>query len=137
MPVSAVSVESVHGRNAERENAAPALPVGVGERSSLSSGQSFPDRQSKSGPPRVRRCARAAIEGLGIAYVPEDLVLEDLAQGRLAMVLDDWSPFFSGYFLYYPSRSQNSPAFKVVVEALRYRQPSRAPKEPPAPLHRQ
>ena len=58
---------------------------------------------------------RGAGEGLGIAYVPEDLVTEDLAQGRLVQVLDHFSPAFPGYYLYYPSRSQNSPAFKAVV----------------------
>jgi hypothetical protein len=36
-------------------------------------------------------------------------------------VLDDWSPTFDGYFLYYPSRRQNLPAFKVIVDALRHR----------------
>ncbi len=63
----------------------------------------------------------AAIAGYGIAYVPEDLVADPVAAGRLQIVLDDWSPKFSGYFLYYPSSRQNAPAFKVVVEALRYR----------------
>lgn len=61
----------------------------------------------------------AAISGLGIAYVPESLVLEALASGQLAQMLDDWSPLFSGYYLYYPSRKQHSPAFAVVVEALK------------------
>lgn len=42
-------------------------------------------------------------------------------RGELVQVLDDWSPFFDGYFLYYPSRRQNLPAFKVIVDALRYR----------------
>ena len=63
----------------------------------------------------------AAISGYGIAYVPEDLVSSHIAQGRLALLLGEWSPRFSGYHLYYPSRRQISPAFSVVVEALRYR----------------
>ncbi len=62
----------------------------------------------------------AAVAGYGIAYVPESLVTEHIAAGRLQQVLDDWSPMFSGYYLYYPSRHQNSPAFKVVVDALRH-----------------
>ena len=37
-----------------------------------------------------------------------------------SQLLDDWSPPFPGYYIYYPSRHQNSPAFKVVVDALRY-----------------
>lgn len=61
----------------------------------------------------------AAISGYGIAYVPEDLVADHVRSGHLAQVLDEWSPKFSGYHLYYPSRRQNSPAFRIVVEALR------------------
>jgi DNA-binding transcriptional LysR family regulator len=61
----------------------------------------------------------AAVAGYGIAYVPEDTVAEHVAAGRLRIVLDDWSPKFAGYYLYYPSRRQNAPAFKVVVDALR------------------
>jgi DNA-binding transcriptional LysR family regulator len=61
----------------------------------------------------------AAANGYGIAYLPENIVASDIASGRLIQVLDDWSPMFPGYYLYYPSRRQNSPAFKVVVDALR------------------
>ncbi|KKB84402.1 LysR family transcriptional regulator [Devosia limi DSM 17137] len=61
----------------------------------------------------------AAANGYGIAYLPENLVERDIASGRLVQVLDDWSPIFAGYYLYYPSRRQNSPAFSVVVNALR------------------
>ncbi|MFC5757412.1 LysR family transcriptional regulator [Rhizobium sp. GCM10022189] len=61
----------------------------------------------------------AAVRGYGIAYVPEDLVAADIAAGRLVRILDDWSPFFPGYYIYYPSRRQNSPAFRLVIEALR------------------
>ena len=63
----------------------------------------------------------AALAGYGITYVPEDIVAEYVAAGRLQIALDDWSPKFSGYFLYYPSRRQKAPAFKVLVDALRYR----------------
>lgn len=63
----------------------------------------------------------AAVNGYGIAYVPNDIVERHLASGELVQVLDDWSPFFDGYFLYYPSRRQNLPAFKVVIDALRHR----------------
>ena len=64
----------------------------------------------------------AALHGHGIAYVPEDMVTGHLASGGLILLLDDWSPPFSGYHIYYPSRRQNLPAFKVVVDALRYRE---------------
>jgi len=63
----------------------------------------------------------AAVNGYGVAYVPEDIVERQIAAGSLVRVLDDWSPFFDGYFLYYPSRCQNLPAFKVIVDALRHR----------------
>ncbi|MER8911127.1 LysR family transcriptional regulator [Mesorhizobium sp. M0854] len=63
----------------------------------------------------------AAISGFGIAYVPENLVSQHIAKGCLRLVLDDWSPPFAGYHLYYPSRRQLSPAMAVIVEALRHR----------------
>jgi DNA-binding transcriptional LysR family regulator len=63
----------------------------------------------------------AALAGFGLAYVPEDLVQTHLAEGRLIRVLADWCPPFSGYHLYYPSRRQPTPAFALLVEALRYR----------------
>jgi DNA-binding transcriptional LysR family regulator len=61
----------------------------------------------------------AALSGYGIAYLPENLVRDDLATGRLVQVLDEWSPFFQGYYLYYTSKRQNAPAFSVVMNALR------------------
>jgi DNA-binding transcriptional LysR family regulator len=63
----------------------------------------------------------AALDGLGLAYVPEDLVQPHLARGRLTRVLEDWCPPFPGLHLYYPSRRQNSPAFALLVDALRHR----------------
>ena len=63
----------------------------------------------------------AALAGLGLAYLPEDQVRAQLYDGRLIRVLADWCPPFSGYHLYYPSRRQPTPAFAVLVDALRYR----------------
>ncbi|MHB9435270.1 LysR family transcriptional regulator [Mesorhizobium sp. P15089B] len=63
----------------------------------------------------------AATSGFGIAYVPENLVSHHIAEGRLRLVLDDWSPPFAGYHLYYPSRRQLSPAMAVIIDALRHR----------------
>jgi DNA-binding transcriptional LysR family regulator len=64
---------------------------------------------------------KAALDGFGLAYVPEDLALPHLATGRLRRVLEDWSPPWSGYHLYYPSRRQPSAAFTLLVDALRHR----------------
>jgi len=63
----------------------------------------------------------AAIAGLGLAYVPESFAAVHIDAGRLERVLEDWCPPFPGYQLYYPSRRQHSPAFALLVEALRYR----------------
>lgn len=64
---------------------------------------------------------RATLAGHGLAYLPADQVAEHIARGALVSVLQDWCPAFPGYHLYYPSRRQLSPAFQVVVEALRFR----------------
>jgi DNA-binding transcriptional LysR family regulator len=62
----------------------------------------------------------AALEGYALAFVPEDLVREYVNDGRLVQVLEDWCPAVPGYHLYYPSRRQSSPAFSLIVNALRY-----------------
>jgi DNA-binding transcriptional LysR family regulator len=63
----------------------------------------------------------AALAGLGLTYLLEDAVRPHLATGQLKRVLEDWCPPFPGYHLYYPSRRQPSPAFALLVDALRYR----------------
>ncbi len=63
----------------------------------------------------------AVLAGMGLAFVLEDVVQTYLADGRLIRVLEDWCEVFAGYHLYYPSRRQSSPAFALVVDALRYR----------------
>jgi DNA-binding transcriptional LysR family regulator len=63
----------------------------------------------------------AALQGFGIAYVPENLVAAHVRAKALRIVLDDWSPKFDGYYIYYPSARQNSAALRIVVEALRER----------------
>lgn len=62
---------------------------------------------------------QAALEGMGVAFLPEEEFAPHLDEGRLVRMLEDWCPFFPGYYLYYPSRRQPSPAFKLVLEALR------------------
>jgi DNA-binding transcriptional LysR family regulator len=63
----------------------------------------------------------AAVNGLGLACLPDDQFGSLIDEGRLVRVLEDWCPPFSGYHLYYPSRRQMSPAFRLLVEALRWR----------------
>jgi DNA-binding transcriptional LysR family regulator len=63
----------------------------------------------------------AALAGLGLAYVGEDVAQPHIVRGSLTRVLEDWCPPFPGYHLYYPSRRQSSPAFALLVDALRYR----------------
>lgn len=62
----------------------------------------------------------AAVDGLGFAYVPEQLAEPFLKSGKLCKLLTEWSPYFPGFHLYYPNRRQSSPAFKAFVEAFRY-----------------
>jgi DNA-binding transcriptional LysR family regulator len=64
---------------------------------------------------------RAALDGIGLAYLPENQAADSIRDGRLVRVLEDWSPPRPAYHLYYPSRRQQSPAFALVLEALRYR----------------
>ena len=62
----------------------------------------------------------AAQAGFGFAYVPEDLAAPHIKSGRLIRVLADWCTPFSGYHLYFPSRRQSSPAFSLLIDALRF-----------------
>jgi len=61
----------------------------------------------------------AALAGFGLAYVPEDTAEPHIASGSLVRVLADWCPFYPGYHLYYPSRRQPTPAFALLLKALR------------------
>ncbi|HGM5804437.1 TPA: LysR family transcriptional regulator [Serratia marcescens] len=61
----------------------------------------------------------AALAGLGIAFLPEEEFGTHLQEGKLIRVLEEWCRPFPGYYLYYPSRKQPSPAFSLVVDALR------------------
>lgn len=63
---------------------------------------------------------RASLAGCGLAFLPESMVDEHVAQGRLRKVLEDWCHVFPGYHIYYPSRRQKSTALGVVLDALRY-----------------
>ncbi|WP_395651137.1 LysR substrate-binding domain-containing protein [Brevundimonas sp.] len=69
----------------------------------------------------VYRIRDAAIAGLGVGYLPTDMVRPEIDAGALVAVLDDWCPSLPGYHLYYLTRRQPSPAFALLVKALRYR----------------
>ena len=64
---------------------------------------------------------QAAVDGLGLCYLPLDYLQTHIDAGELAPVLEDWCPPFPGYHLYYPSRRQQSPALAAFVAAVRYR----------------
>lgn len=67
---------------------------------------------------------RAALEGFGLAYLPHEQVKDRLEDGSLVEVLTGWRQTFEGYHLYYPHRRHPSPAFSLLVEALRWRRPA-------------
>ncbi|MBK1637199.1 LysR family transcriptional regulator [Rhodovulum adriaticum] len=69
----------------------------------------------------VNPVMRAAVDGHGLALIPERLAADHLASGALATCLDAYCPSFPGFYLYYPSRQRPSSAFEVVLEALRER----------------
>lgn len=70
---------------------------------------------------RITPILHAAEDGLGLAYALEDHALPLIAAGKLVRVLEDWCAPFAGYHLYYPSLRQITPAFAVLLDALRYR----------------
>lgn len=69
----------------------------------------------------IRPMVSAALQGFGIAFIPEDSAQPYLASGELVQVLDDWCQPFSGFHLYYPSRRQMNPALALVIEVLRHK----------------
>lgn len=62
---------------------------------------------------------RAALQGLGLAFLFKDVVARDLRDGRLTAVLDDWCPPFEGFYIYYPSRRQMRPALRAFIDFFR------------------
>jgi DNA-binding transcriptional LysR family regulator len=61
----------------------------------------------------------ACLAGVGLAQLSDTHVAPYLASGQLQEVLGDWSDSFPGYHLYYPSRRQQTAAFRAVLEQLR------------------
>jgi len=67
----------------------------------------------------VELVVRAALDGLGLAFLFEEPAGQHIARGKLVRVLEDWCPPFAGFFLYYPSRRQQPAALQALVDALR------------------
>jgi DNA-binding transcriptional LysR family regulator len=65
---------------------------------------------------------QAALDGMGFAYVPLNLMQSHIEQGQLVPVLKDWWPLLTGYHLYYANRRQLAPALALVIETLRWRE---------------
>src|SRR5438128_1952819 len=68
----------------------------------------------------VELVVRAALDGLGLAFLFEERAAPHIAHGELVRVLEDWCPPFDGFFLYYPSRRQQPAALQALVGALRW-----------------
>jgi DNA-binding transcriptional LysR family regulator len=66
-----------------------------------------------------RASIRAALDGIGIAYTFESLVMPLIEQGRLVRVLEDWCPVYPGLFLYYTSRKQMPAALRAFIDFVR------------------
>ncbi|MBJ9705389.1 MULTISPECIES: LysR family transcriptional regulator [Acinetobacter] len=62
---------------------------------------------------------KAGLDGLGIVWLPKIMVEAEIQKGNLVTVLKDWDMSYSGYYMYYPSRRESSPLFRLLVEALR------------------
>src|SRR5579863_1341778 len=67
----------------------------------------------------VELMTRAAIDGVGLAFMSEVDAAPHVASGALVRVLEDWCPPFPGFFLYYPSRRQQPAALSALIETLR------------------
>src|SRR5205814_9011550 len=66
---------------------------------------------------------RAALDGVGLAYLGEDRAAPHLGSGALVRVLEQWGQPFPGFFLYYPSRRQQPAAVSALIDALRLENP--------------
>jgi DNA-binding transcriptional LysR family regulator len=67
----------------------------------------------------VETLVRAAIDGIGLAFVSDERIAPQLDSGELIRVLEDWCQPFPGFFLYYPSRRQQPPALAALIKTLR------------------
>ncbi|MBU4435926.1 MAG: LysR family transcriptional regulator, partial [Alphaproteobacteria bacterium] len=61
----------------------------------------------------------AAQDGAGLAFLFREMVADDIAAGRLVAVMEDWCEPYPGFFLYYPSRRQLSPALRAFIDWMK------------------
>lgn len=62
---------------------------------------------------------KAGLDGLGVVWLPKMMVETEIQKGNFVRVLGDWDMSYSGYYMYYPSRRESSPLFRLLIEALR------------------
>jgi DNA-binding transcriptional LysR family regulator len=65
---------------------------------------------------------RAAMDGVGLAFMSDEQAAPHLASGALLPVLEEWCPPFPGFFLYYPSRRQQPAALTALIDTLRLKE---------------
>lgn len=70
--------------------------------------------------PHQQLIRRAALDGLGLAFLFEESVAQDIREGRLVTVMESWCPGFGGFYLYYPSRHQMRPALRAFIDFFCY-----------------
>jgi DNA-binding transcriptional LysR family regulator len=69
--------------------------------------------------PHQEHIRQAVLAGVGLAFLFEDRVREDLREGRLVTVMEEWCPWFDGFYIYYPSRRQMRPALRAFIDFFR------------------
>ena len=62
---------------------------------------------------------KAGLDGLGVVWLPKMMVETEIQKGNFVRVLEDWDISYSGYYMYYPSRRESSPLFRLLIDALR------------------
>ena len=76
-----------------------------------------PQGQFRTSSPKLLK--QAALDGLGLCYLSRHYFEQELANGSLVSVLDDWAIRYTGYYLYYSNKKENSPILKALIEFLR------------------
>jgi len=61
----------------------------------------------------------AVLQGDGLGYLFEDQVRDEIETGKLVRVLEDWCPYYPGFFLYYPSRRQLPTALRAFIDFVK------------------